>query len=47
MQNYLTLNLFGFEADAQGWGLVAMVLVAAIYYFRQAIVAKILKQNAE
>ena len=40
-RNYLKLKIFGFEADAQGWGLAALVIIASTYYFQDPLISKI------
>ena len=40
-RNYLKLKIFGFEADAQGWGLAALIIVAALYYYSEPLLSKI------
>ena len=40
-RNYLELKIFGFEADAQGWGLAALVTIAAFYYFQEPLLSNI------
>ncbi len=40
-RNYLKLKIFGFEADAQGWGLAVLVIIAGIYYFQESLISKI------